>query len=255
MRKRHLFVCGCPRSGTTALWKILTSHPEIVLGLERYHHLAFAVGGGGLTPELFSKERFLDVRPGDTFYPSFSVFKHFDEHLQAVEERYDTARWIGDKIPQLSTVLDHVDSRFEDAHIVAILRDPLAVAASYQVRANDRQDMLWGVERNYALAVDEWNLATRRLLDFSRRQDRRSGLTLVSYEDIFRDGANVSALFAELGLDTPEAVRAACSAVLEEAGRLRSLRGAVLTDEQSSLVTKAADIEAADELLRQRLVV
>src|ERR1700749_3229545 len=34
--QRHLFVAGCPRSGTSALVFLLNEHPRIALGFERF---------------------------------------------------------------------------------------------------------------------------------------------------------------------------------------------------------------------------
>ncbi len=38
MNSNHkiLFVCGAPRSGTTAMHALLTEDPRIVMGMERY---------------------------------------------------------------------------------------------------------------------------------------------------------------------------------------------------------------------------
>ena len=33
---KNVFLSGCPRSGTTALWKLFASEPKIAMGLERF---------------------------------------------------------------------------------------------------------------------------------------------------------------------------------------------------------------------------
>lgn len=42
MQKKFLFVCGCPRSGTSYLHALLAQHPAIALGLERFNLRLFA---------------------------------------------------------------------------------------------------------------------------------------------------------------------------------------------------------------------
>jgi len=50
---KYLFVAGCPRSGTTALVKILNSHDQIILGMERFKYV------NKITPNHFTKTNFL----------------------------------------------------------------------------------------------------------------------------------------------------------------------------------------------------
>ena len=131
-QKRHLFVCGCPRSGTTALQLLLVSHPRIVLGAERYSILARK--GKGLHPDLFTKNRFFDIRPRDTFYDAAKYRSYYD----ALKPRFDDAAWVGDKAPWLFYSLDYINREFPSAHIIVIVRrNPQDVASSYQVRARE----------------------------------------------------------------------------------------------------------------------
>ena len=92
MKKQFLFVCGCPRSGTTALMSFLCKHPDIALGIERFQMRARR---HELRPSDFEPTRFFDVRPGNTWYTSL---EQFPWHYDAMRPKYAPAKYVGDKI-------------------------------------------------------------------------------------------------------------------------------------------------------------
>lgn len=248
--KRHLFVCGCPRSGTTALQQLLGSHPKIVLGLERFFACSFAANGEGLGPHLFTKERFFEMRPGDTHYQDFS---RFGSYYQELGERFDDAMWVGDKSPPFVHLLDRIEDQFDAAHVIVIVRDVFDVASSFQVRANNDRDPNWGAHRDYALAVEDWNDANRLALTFLEKPGRRTGLTILSYDEVFGSQASIADLFSHLGLDYPIEVRMHYQSSLKRGRELASVRKTVLTEDQLSYVEANADLELAARLLKHRM--
>lgn len=58
-----LFICGCPRSGTTAMWEMLAQHPQILLGMERYFR---RFTPAKFKSTLFGIRRFFTFLTGDT---------------------------------------------------------------------------------------------------------------------------------------------------------------------------------------------
>src|ERR1051325_7655702 len=134
-KKRFLFICGCPRSGTTALWRLMVAHPKIVLGIERYVLLSFH--HGALNPLLFEKSKFFDLQPGETFYSDLVAFNRY--YLQA-QDSYDSATWVGDKAPPLYHDYAGIEENFENAHIIYSVRNIIDIAGSYQKRATDPDD-------------------------------------------------------------------------------------------------------------------
>lgn len=187
----NLFVVGCPRSGTTALGTFLAQRSDVVLGIERYGHRHFA-RNFSLAPDLFECERFHDFQSGDTFYDSFDFSPLA---YNGVREKFDTAQWIGDKIPALYQSLPQLFDAFDDrTRVVAIYRNIFDVAASYKARQADPADS-WN--HGIDTAISDWSGAIKAY-NTSEFKDR---IIPVVYED-FATNPDVSiSLLETLGLD------------------------------------------------------
>lgn len=192
MKKRYLFVCGAPRSGTTALWAILNCHRRICLTMERYSNRAFR--SHDLAADLFTEDRLFDLQPGDTFYPDWP---HFVD-IGLLRRKFADAEYVGDKLPRLYEVWNETAPNFPDAQYVVIVRNIFDVAMSYNARASDPDDRWWTAEQDYRAAVADWNAANAAILA------PPPGVTLhcIAYEDLFRSPDKVSDLYDRLGLST-----------------------------------------------------
>ncbi|MEM9313171.1 MAG: sulfotransferase [Pseudomonadota bacterium] len=172
MNLQYLFVCGCPRSGTTSMTYRLAEHPEIMLGVERFKRMTNSAARlDELQPALFEEERFFDFRDSDTNNTP-EKRESFANHYALMRERYAGGRMrvIGDKHPGYFRHYDALDSRFPDARFVFMLRHPAAVARSYEARLarpNDRWQ--WSGED----AVNDWNESIQRTRDFMARAPGR----------------------------------------------------------------------------------
>jgi hypothetical protein len=226
---------------------LLAGHPSIVIGAERYITRAFTEGLG---PHLFTEERFFNIQPGDTFYSDFAGFNGYYEEMQA---RYDQAVWVGDKSPPFYYLLDSIEDRFDDAHVIIIARDVFEVAASYQARANNDADLTWSADRDYALGVKEWNDANHFCLQFLQRDRRCTGLTIVDYADIFGRKANIEPLFTRLGLNCPDEVHQRYRYAMATAAELSKSRKCVLAEDQVRYVRRNADFKQGRRLLHSKL--
>lgn len=116
---KFLFVCGCPRSGTSFLHRILTSHPAIAIGFEWFNLRTFTRRTG---PADFARERFFRVEPGDSCYDDLS---RFDWPYRNLDARYDAAENLGDKTPRAYEVFDHLIARFPDVWFRGIVESAL----------------------------------------------------------------------------------------------------------------------------------
>ncbi len=183
---------GCPRSGTTALTRLLNRHSDVLIGNERYYRV---IERGELTPAHFEMDRFLSIEPGDTHDEPPGMDEGPNPHWVGVDPggKVEAARMIGDKYPPIFRAYPMLAERFADAHIVYVLRNPVSVAESYQGRADDVADR-WPFD--HRRAVDDWNRSVRATAEALADGMR---ITVVAYETMMAGGA-IGALLAALGV-------------------------------------------------------
>jgi hypothetical protein len=176
--RRYLFVCGTPRSGTTETCNLLNVHPDILIGIERYKYIynqperAAEIGS-----QLFEPARFSDFRATD----SNIGLKHY-RTAGDLAQHSAAATVAGDKLPRFYAQYERMAAAFPGARFVYMLRDPVRVASSWQVRA-DRDSDSWPKANDSRRAVEEWNRANELTLAFARAHPGR--LAVVPYEALF----------------------------------------------------------------------
>jgi len=233
---KFLFIFGTARSGTSALCKLLNKDPRICLGLERYSAISRT---SQFTPALFEENRFFDMQPGDTWYPSLDKFA---EHYAALRHRYGNAEFRGDKIPPLVRRLDYLLQTFPTARLLITVRDIFDVAASYEARADEGLD--WPESRRTMNAIQDWNL----MLENSLRHVHESRIHWVIYEDFFSDPMKFDELYAFLGMTPPPAARAALALMLGEQRKRRARRMNRLGEAERALINQHARVDLLDRL-------
>jgi len=199
-----LFICGCPRSGTTAIWELLSTHPSIAIGLERYH---CRIEEFSLSYEDFELPRFFDLQPGDTFYDDLAFTPYYAE----LRPRFEQTTHRGDKIPKLYERFDPLFHTFPDARVVVMFRNLIDVALSYSRRARDPQDP-WLPAHTVRSAIRDWNVSLEQTLRFVWR---RENVLCVDYETFFVAGQGLERLAEFLGLEDAEPLRAAHRRMVE----------------------------------------
>jgi hypothetical protein len=205
MEKQYVFVCGVGRSGTTALTRALAGHEKVVLGMERFKRLHRPGRLKTFTPERFSKDSFFDFSTNLTNITP-DQGRQWRRYYREMEAKFESATHIGDKIADLS--LDAMRRNFPEARFVFILRDVLAVAASWDARARRAEDTTWPAHRDARVAVGAWNAFLATLDSHLVRYPDRSHV--VRYEELFGEpgGGRMRSLFAYLGLDATETAMA-----------------------------------------------
>ena len=128
---------------------------------------------------LFSKDRYFTYLPGDT---NVDFSKAHPEETEAAKRKFDTAVYVGDKVPQLYRRLPHIESAFPNCVVIYIVRDPVNVAASWQRRAEANNDP-WPQRNGYQQAVIEWNESVRFAM--KARQHLGNRMILLSYDRLF----------------------------------------------------------------------
>lgn len=236
MTRRFLFVCGVQRSGTTALGALLNAHPAIALGIERYKFV-YGRAPDEVGPQLFEAGRFFDVKDSETNL-------HAPSQYRRLQRDFDDATLVGDKLPGLQHRLPLLAERFPGASVLFLVRDPAAVAASWQQRADDAQDH-WPAENGVERAVAEWNRSMRAVCDW---KSDRLRLIPVSFERLFSGSLlHLRRLLAGIGAgETPEILRAFAEAT--EGWADRAARPQRLTEAGAAHVLEHARVELMDML-------
>lgn len=176
----HLFVAGCPRSGTTALTRLLNCHPEIVVGLERYKRIFGRAHD--VKPDMFTAERFFDFRDGDTdFAPGTPRGVDAGGFYERARAKFATARFVGDKYPQFFRFYDKLFRAFPRARVVFIARDPLRVAQSWQRRSEDNTS--WPEKNDALRSVGYWNDALAYTLAYATI--KKPAFTFVDFDQFY----------------------------------------------------------------------
>ncbi|UJP04901.1 MAG: sulfotransferase [Nitrosomonas sp.] len=189
MTKKFLFICGCPRSGTTALTHIFNWHPSVLLGIERYSEL-FRINPKAMNTDLFSAQRFPEIRGGDCGYSSFEKMHEYSIHYGKPINPSDIASTpiVGDKITQLYNnfdVFEQGDWVKNNVTIVQIIRNVFDVARSYEARNNDPNDA-WIF--SYTEGIKEWIHAIECGLRAVESNTLQAKFVIVNYENLFEYG-------------------------------------------------------------------
>lgn len=239
--RKFLFVAGCQRSGTTILGRLLTHHPDISLGVERYKFLFGRLEAKDLGPDLFSEERFFDFRDGDTNIKS----PHDYERLK---RKFREAKVVGDKIPRLYRYYQKVFDAFPDCRMLYLVRNVESVAASWQTRALDDKDR-WPSTNDYKVAVETWNLANRQTVKWVKKKPE--SLIIVEYEKLF--SGNESYLMELLGLIEVPVNKGHIKAfrALTKDWGIRANRPSKFNGEQRLYINQNADLELYHSLIRE----
>jgi len=225
----YLFVCGVPRSGTTALARCLNRHPRVVLGIERYRHALLnssseadyqqelAAVGVNYYCGLFDKGRFFDFRPSDrsayaklllrsprsTCLSRSGSRRYRKWPIQLYDDargKYDSVFYVGDKVPDLYRHARFLRETFPGCKVVFLLRNPVAVALSWQARADNPRDK-WSHRNGFVEAIVKWNGALR--VAMLAKAVLGGDLTVVLFEDMFAT-QSLRRLLSRLDLDDGE---------------------------------------------------
>lgn len=214
----HLFVCGVARSGTTALARCLNRHRRVVLGIERFRG-ALITSNAADCGGLFDKDRFFDFRPSDNAAYTGAAARLAAGHEATVNGerlapasgwprrlyddargKYDNALYVGDKIPRLYRRARFLRETFPGCKLVFLVRAPVAVGMSWQVRADNPADP-WPRQNGFADAIAEWNSALKTMM--LAKTILGSDLIVVLFEDMFADDG-LRRLLSRLAIDGGE---------------------------------------------------
>jgi Flp pilus assembly protein TadD len=121
--RRHVFLIGFPRSGTTLLERVLTSHPDIV-ALEEID--ALGVAGNNLLDTDAGLANLAELKPEEAIERRHL---YWNSVRQAMGETIGNRIFV-DKMPLHAVALPLISQLFPDARILFALRDPRDVVLS-----------------------------------------------------------------------------------------------------------------------------
>lgn len=188
--RKHLFIWGCARSGTTAMLRALNSRSEVAIGAERY--LIEFENTKTLSAEHFTPERFLDPQP-DECYPH-CIAGHM-ESKQDFASEYAKAIWVGDKYPSIFEGWENL-AKLPGASFLILVRKPLPVALSYQARLDNNWGD-WAPDWNHQKAISHWN---ESFVHFNAMLDAGVRVLPLFYEELYQNGLGWHALTRFLGI-------------------------------------------------------
>ena len=238
MDKRFLFVSGCPRSGTTAFTRLLNGHPYVAIGIERYRLLTNR-RPESLTPALFDKERFFEIKESDT-----TVKAHRD--YERLQRKWDSARIVGDKNPRYFLMYKRILEAFPQCKIAYLVRNIQPVASSWNARASNPSDR-WPGTNDYKPAVELWNKANKVSLEWI--ENHPDQIVAVNYESIFSGNKKHLERVLE-GLEiNPHPKLIAKFEAMTANWQERVSKPHQLTDEQRSYISINADVATYSRLV------
>ena len=165
--KSPIFIVGMPRSGTTLLEQILSSHKSVY-------------GAGELTDLSQTVHSVSKLKPGELFtekvihLSAAQLKKIGDQYSKKVWQLSPDSHFISDKMPANYMYLGLIHLAFPNAKIIHAMRDPMDSCFSCYARLfNDTMDMTYDLETigryyvRYIKLMEHWHkvLPAGRLLD------------------------------------------------------------------------------------------
>jgi hypothetical protein len=231
--KNFLFIAGCPRSGTSALVRILSFSKDIVIGLERFGHLV-SKNNFQLNKSHFETERFFKLETHDTFYEDVIKFHH--KFYPNMRKKYETAKIVGDKRPDLYRSYDELFMNFPEAKVIFIYRQLDKVASSYNARAIEENS--WPADKNFKQAVIDWNESLYCTLQAIKRG---YNIKIVEYENVFQSNSNLDDLFEFVGVEKDAGVEEGINLVRSRSAKLLNERKMYLNDDELAFIDENAN--------------
>ncbi len=189
--KKSIFISGVARSGTSALGRLINTHPQIGILVERfpeyfgYHPIQFA-------------DRSILFNKKNAPKSGYSVDVWGD-----LMNRYENLKYIGDKRPGFLygwpiTAYNFLPTQIK---IIHIRRDVKDVALSWKARANNVKDK-WPAKKDFKQAIIETNIQNRWLLELIQNEKWKNSIHIVNFKDIFSSPQPLLKIFDWLELET-----------------------------------------------------
>jgi len=193
---RHVFIVGCPRSGTTILHSLLGRHPEL-FSLPETHFYHFALRRNWLHRFLthqsqlgnycqfadWMAQHYPDIALPSMKLPKALLVTKFHHVCDEVARRENASCWV-EKTPDNLYHLDQIASLDPSARFIHIVRDPVSVIASL-LHVTREYPETWGFD-SVEKCVKKWKTSAELTLSAANRLDNNILIlydTLLSSEE------------------------------------------------------------------------
>ncbi|BAZ45972.1 sulfotransferase [Chondrocystis sp. NIES-4102] len=242
MSQKYLFVCGCPRSGTTALVKLLNSHNSIGIGMERYKYYASKDKINKINPSSFEEDRFFDFKEDQTNI----IWSDFYDNLKIKYANKIT--YLGDKYPHYYNFYSELNQEFRNTKWIFMLRDIVDVAMSYDHRAANPLDK-WSEKADYTKAVVHWNDSLAKTWKYIKT-NKNKNLFVCQYEKLFAyDESYLKSLTDFLDVDFSQEISSFYSTMTKN-WKLRIEQKANIQPKKLEYIQQNAKIALKENLVR-----
>ncbi len=232
-QKKILYICGCARSGTSALWRLMTAHDKIAIGLERFIERS-TDEKFSLSKDLFDKERFYRLEKGDTHFKSIEKGGQ-GEYYAKLKDRYDDCEYYGDKVPRMFRYYNNLFEAFPKVKVLFIYRNIFDVAQSFNARKQDPKD---GWDRGYQAAVKDWNLSMRSTVNWIAKKEDQ--ILPIPYEELFFGQYPIDNIFSFLEIEPTPTVTKLFGNLRKKAKEIEGKREVNLSSLQKKYIMKNA---------------
>ena len=211
MRRRLLFVVGCPRSGTTDFVRLINCHEKVLVGCERFLHWYSGFEDWSTAPDWnfllnsFDTERFVNVQEGDTYFRHITDMVGWQKYGTTEPLRkFNQAAVVGDKAPIGIFYVGELFTIFPNSIFVTMFRENTSVCRSWDRRAADTDDVLWKREDDFEIGVRSWLDALEAAIRY-----KKMGYPII---DVFapalyhRQAGVLERVFSCLGLDLDKGI-------------------------------------------------
>ncbi|MFT6535116.1 MAG: hypothetical protein ACJAQU_000004 [Loktanella salsilacus] len=183
--KKFLFVSGMPRAGTTAMGHLLNGCRDVSMFTEIYNPYR-AYNRYDFAPRILEDRIQQMHNAGET----------------RVIKRFNSETFVGDKRPLFQYSMLHTFEELSSYPVTVfhMLRDVLAVCASYSKRAQNPKDS-WDTLRGLSQCIHELNMSHRLIQQMHEGFELQHNhhVVYVDYMRMFRDGPYATSVLEQAG--------------------------------------------------------
>jgi hypothetical protein len=197
----HLFLVGCPRSGTTLLQSLLAAHSQIISFPEShfFEHLSarwpwgdlFGLASGRASQQFHKFLTVIEQENLEDYIPKKAIFSQqysraFIEVLDRYALEHQKSWWL-EKTPQHLRCIALIENQVDNPKFIHLIRNGEDVVASLYDASRKHSEKTWGGAWNIDRCIQVWIGD----VEHSRKHLKKSNHILVKYETLVQNAESV----------------------------------------------------------------